>query len=109
MYLTDLTFIEEGNPDMIGALINFDKRRRIASVIKDIQQYQQEIYCLTIVGIIRGFLLAGGEYVDENMCYKLSTQIEPRDGKAKQVSKSWRKSSAVERKRVCDFFIYLTD
>jgi son of sevenless-like protein len=40
MYLTDLTFLEEGNPDKIGELINFDKRRRVAAVIKEIQQYQ---------------------------------------------------------------------
>jgi len=102
MYLTDLTFIEEGNPDMIGELINFDKRRRVAVVIKEIQGYQQDPYCLKEVPIIRGFLLAGGEYVDENKCYKLSVDIEPRDGKAKQVSRSWRKSSAVKKKEVLE-------
>jgi len=102
MYLTDLTFIEEGNPDFIGELINFDKRRRIAVVIKEIQQYQNEPYCFKEVSIIQGFLLAGGEYVDENRCYQLSLQVEPRDGKAKQVAKPWRKSTTVERKKALE-------
>jgi len=102
MYLTDLTFIEEGNPDLIGELFNFDKRRRIATVIKEIQQYQNEPYCLKEVPIIRGFVLAGGEYVDENKCYQLSLQIEPRDGKAKQVSKPWRKSTTGEIKKALE-------
>jgi son of sevenless-like protein len=39
VYLTDLTFLEDGNPDMAenGTLINFDKRRRIATVINEIK------------------------------------------------------------------------
>lgn len=41
MYLTDLTFIEEGNPDTIdGGLINFYKCERVAEVLKSIQFYQ---------------------------------------------------------------------
>jgi len=40
VYLTDLTFIEEGNKDIIPGtdLINFSKRRKIAGVIIEIQQ-----------------------------------------------------------------------
>jgi len=39
MYLTDLTFIEDGNPNNIGGgLINFFKRRQISAVIQEIQQ-----------------------------------------------------------------------
>lgn len=100
VYLTDLTFLEDGNPDNVAELINFDKRRRVAAVIKEIKQYQQEPYCLHVVPIIRGFLLASGEYVDENSCYTLSLAVEPRDGKTKVkgAGKSWRKSSAVMKK-----------
>lgn len=77
--MTDLTFLEDGNPDTSNGLINFDKRRRTAAVIKEINQYQQTPYCLKVVPIIKGFLLAGGEYVDENQLYKLSCIIEPRE------------------------------
>ncbi|CAG8769421.1 2943_t:CDS:2, partial [Ambispora leptoticha] len=43
VYLTDLTFIEDGNPDTLKkdrALINFSKRMKTAEVIREIQQYQ---------------------------------------------------------------------
>jgi len=45
IYLTDLTFIEEGNQDYIeGKLINFKKREMTFNVISEMQQYQQEPY-----------------------------------------------------------------
>jgi hypothetical protein len=40
VYLTDLTFIEDGNPDYINELINFSKRSLIYTVIAKIQQFQ---------------------------------------------------------------------
>lgn len=40
VYLTDLTFIEDGNPDYVNELINFTKRSLIYTVISKIQQYQ---------------------------------------------------------------------
>jgi len=96
VYLTDLTFIEEGNPDKIqeDKLINFDKRRRIAAVINEIKQYQQTPYYLAVVPIIKGFLLAGGEYVDENECYKLSLLRESKD-----IPKENGNSPTVEKKK----------
>jgi hypothetical protein len=78
LYLTDLTFIEDGNPDLIeGGLINWVKRRRLANVIKDIQQYQQKPYCLEEVSFIQDYLL---NYVllNEDEAYKLSLQLETR-------------------------------
>jgi len=45
VYLTDLTFMEEGNSDTMGNnLINFKKREMIFSVIMEIQQYQHQAY-----------------------------------------------------------------
>src|SRR5690348_945966 len=38
--LTDLTFFEDGNQDMVDGLINWNKRQMIASVIRDINVYQ---------------------------------------------------------------------
>jgi len=47
MYLTDLIYIENGNPDKTKENhINFDKSRIIARVIKEIQSYQQAPYNL---------------------------------------------------------------
>jgi len=51
MYLTDLTFIEDGNKDEVDGLINFDKRRKISFVIREVQQYQLANYNLNDVGL----------------------------------------------------------
>ena len=78
MYLTDLVFIEEGNKDMIqNNLINFDKRRKIALVIREIQQYQQTPYCLKAIPEIQAILLSP-DNVSEDDLYKLSLELEPR-------------------------------
>eukprot|EP01114_Cavostelium_apophysatum_P003195 TRINITY_DN1296_c0_g1_i3.p1 TRINITY_DN1296_c0_g1~~TRINITY_DN1296_c0_g1_i3.p1 ORF type:complete len:979 (+),score=384.94 TRINITY_DN1296_c0_g1_i3:893-3829(+) len=75
-YLTDLLFIEDGNPDFFeGGLINWVKRRRLATVLKEIQQYQLKPYCLEPVPFIQEHLL---KYIplDEDGCYKLSLMRE---------------------------------
>jgi RasGEF domain len=57
MYLTDLTFMEEGSPNKTKeGLINFMKRAQIAGVISDIQQYQQTPYHLKPVMVIQDYL-----------------------------------------------------
>ena len=56
MYLTDLTFIEDGHKDLLEGLINFVKRRQIAGVIREIQQYQQTPYFLQSVPVVKDFL-----------------------------------------------------
>lgn len=70
MYLTDLTFIEDGNKDYVTdeGLINFDKRRKISTVIREIQQYQQTPYCLEAVPWLQD-MLNNVEYWEENETY----------------------------------------
>lgn len=55
MYLTDLIYIEEGNKDFVPgtSLINFHKRRLMAHVITEIQQYQQLQYSFPVDENIR--------------------------------------------------------
>lgn len=82
VYLTDLTFIEDGNPDLIKgtALINIDKRIKVAAVIQEIQQYQTAQYCLQAVPLIDNFLTSKfktGQSIDQ--LYDLSLQREPRE------------------------------
>jgi len=50
--LSDLTFIDEGNPDYINELINMGKRMLTYRVISEIQRYQQIGYSLKLVEMI---------------------------------------------------------
>ena len=44
VYLTDLTFIDEGNPGLVGGLINFWKANLLFNVLAEIAQYQQDSF-----------------------------------------------------------------
>ncbi|KAG5519994.1 hypothetical protein PMAC_001070 [Pneumocystis sp. 'macacae'] len=83
VYLTDLTFIEDGNPDMIKNsknLINFSKRIKTAEVIREIQQYQSVSYSFQIVPEIQAFIshcLKGMDTLGD--MYNLSLGVEPRE------------------------------
>ncbi|KAJ3178181.1 Son of sevenless 2 [Geranomyces variabilis] len=44
VYLIDLTYMEDGNPDFIAHRINFTKRQMISGVINEIVSYQQVGY-----------------------------------------------------------------
>eukprot|EP00008_Paramoeba_atlantica_P005030 CAMPEP_0201480042 /NCGR_PEP_ID=MMETSP0151_2-20130828/4628_1 /ASSEMBLY_ACC=CAM_ASM_000257 /TAXON_ID=200890 /ORGANISM="Paramoeba atlantica, Strain 621/1 / CCAP 1560/9" /LENGTH=994 /DNA_ID=CAMNT_0047861789 /DNA_START=148 /DNA_END=3132 /DNA_ORIENTATION=- len=85
MFLTDLTFIEDGNPDLVkGGLVNFTKRRYVATVIQEIQQYQQIPYSLNAVPIIQSYIRSYFLWDDEKL-YQMSLLFMPRSAKDKSV------------------------
>ncbi|KAJ6248620.1 ras guanine nucleotide exchange factor i-related [Anaeramoeba flamelloides] len=84
VYLTDLTFIEEGNPDFIDGLINFSKRRLIYDVIFEIQNFQNKCYNLQPIQQIVSFL-EKLPILDEKECYSKSLKYEPRKAKREDI------------------------
>lgn len=78
IHQTDLTFIEEGNKDMHGHLINFAKRRLIYQTIAALQNYQQTGYNLQPVRQIQD-LIANLKPADTKDLFKVSLMREPRE------------------------------
>ncbi|KAK3997334.1 ras guanine nucleotide exchange factor domain-containing protein [Cladorrhinum sp. PSN332] len=82
VYLTDLTFIEDGIPSVIKKthLINFAKRMKTADVIRDIQQYQNVAYSLQPVPELQDYILSNMQAAgDVHEMYDKSLLIEPRE------------------------------
>lgn len=82
VYLTDLTFIEDGIPSIIKKtnLINFAKRAKTAEVIRDIQQYQNAPYSLQPVPDLQDYILSNMQAAgDVHEMYDKSLAIEPRE------------------------------
>ena len=82
VYLTDLTFIEDGIPSLIkkSALINFAKRAKTAEVIRDIQQYQNVPYPLQPVPELQEYILSNMQAAgDVHEMYEKSLAVEPRE------------------------------
>lgn len=82
VYLTDLTFIEDGIPSLIKRtdLINFAKRAKTADVIRDIQQYQNVPYVYKTVQDLQDFILSNMQAAgDVHEMYEKSLSVERRE------------------------------
>jgi hypothetical protein len=80
MYLKDLTFIEDGNPDFIReGLINVFKRRQTSKIILEIKQYQQQPYQFDAIPYVQQSLpkLFAQIKSDDEM-WELSQKLEPK-------------------------------
>ncbi|KAJ8323219.1 cell division cycle- protein, variant 2 [Batrachochytrium dendrobatidis] len=82
-YLTDLTFIADGNPDTLKGrehIINFAKMSKTAETLRDIQQFQHIKYALHKVPEIQEFLDSVLiEDATETEFYDMSLKVEPRN------------------------------
>ncbi|KAG8278165.1 Ras protein-specific guanine nucleotide-releasing factor [Homalodisca vitripennis] len=79
MYLTDLSFIEEGTPNFTDdGLLNFSKMRMIAHVIREIRHYQQTPYKIDLITKVTNYLLDPSLLLDDDELYQMSLEIEPR-------------------------------
>lgn len=78
LYLTDATFIEDGNPRLIENLINFQKFRLMAlGVAKTIGEYQKIKYNFTPIPELQDCIKKGSTMTEDDM-YKKSLEIEER-------------------------------
>jgi len=77
VYLSDLTFMEDGNPDKVDNLINFGKRELVYRVIEEVVQYQLTPYQIERSEPIYTFLRELPN-LDEKDLFDLSLVREPR-------------------------------
>ncbi|KAJ5102104.1 hypothetical protein NUU61_004326 [Penicillium alfredii] len=89
VYLTDLTFIEDGIPSLTPSeLINFSKRAKTAEVIRDIQQYQNVPYLLQPVPELQDYILSNLQAAgDVHDMYDRSLEIEPREREDEKIAR----------------------
>jgi hypothetical protein len=90
VYLLDLTYMEDGNPNKVNGLINFAKRRLINTLIREVQQYQDQPYVIKpIDDVIQAISKSLDLHLDqpdgntmkglEDQLFNLSLQREPRN------------------------------
>ncbi|KAI4142682.1 MAG: hypothetical protein LQ341_003139 [Variospora aurantia] len=90
VYLTDLTFIEDGISSVIKKtkLINFAKRAKTAEVIGEIQQYQKMPYPLKSVGDLQEYILSNMQAAgDVHEMYDRSLAVEPREREDEKITR----------------------
>lgn len=90
VYLTDLTFIEDGIPSLIKRthLINFAKRAKTAEVIRDIQQYQNVPYPLKPVEDLQHYIRSNMQAAgDVHEMYEKSLLVEPREREDEKITR----------------------
>lgn len=77
--MQDLTFIDDGNPDLIdGRLVNVDKHRMTANVIRQLQQFQSGTLLVQPVLVIEQYLAQDAPKWDPERQYQTSLALEPR-------------------------------
>jgi son of sevenless-like protein len=97
VYLTDLTFIDEGNPHLIHhkgrALISFAKRQKTAEVIREIQQYQHVPYALQPLPDVQNFIMQCLD-LTRGMAemWELSLLREPREREDEKIARLLQES-----------------
>jgi hypothetical protein len=73
----DLTFIDEGNPDTIDGLVNFEKRLQVYSVLQEVSGFARTPYTFAKVEPFHSLFTALPVFGDKDL-YSLSLSIEHR-------------------------------
>lgn len=98
VYLSVLTFIQDGNKNIIqGDIINFGKRERFAEVVREIKHYQSKPYNFTVIPAIQNFIdesiSALGNTADlSDRAWNLSLEREPREREDEKMARLLQES-----------------
>jgi hypothetical protein len=91
LFLTDLTFLDDGNPDYVQGRINMDKCDRYLKIIENFQLYQTKKYEFQPLMDIREKLLGAINIEtnhDQDYYYELSLSLEPRESSKSRMEKT---------------------
>lgn len=79
LFQTDLTFIEEGNPTKVdGNIINWNKCKLQASVIRRINEYRMNAYNFAAIPWMQEYFMSIEIVEDEDELWERSTALESR-------------------------------
>jgi son of sevenless-like protein len=98
VYLTQLTFIQDGNPDNVNGLVNFSKRHKAAEVINDMKRWQTKNYALQpITGVLSFIEESLNQYSENPDSYKdhfwnMSLEREPREREDEKMARLLQES-----------------
>ncbi|KAH8114602.1 ras GEF [Phellopilus nigrolimitatus] len=98
VYLTTLTFINDGSKDFLpGNLVNFGKRQRAAEVIREIQHWQSKDFNLAplppILAFVEEALSSFNDSVDwGEQFWNLSLEREPREREDEKMARLLQES-----------------
>ncbi|KAG9019883.1 hypothetical protein FRB90_000013 [Tulasnella sp. 427] len=96
VYLTTLTFIQDGNKDMLNKetnIINFGKRQKAAEVIREIKTYQSRPYNLTELPNVQDLIEKSLARVENSPDFwELSMQLEPREREDEKMARLLQES-----------------
>ncbi|KAJ8501924.1 hypothetical protein ONZ51_g290 [Trametes cubensis] len=98
VYLTTLTFINDGAEDKLGGnMINFRKRQKAAEVIQDIKRWQAKPYNFQTVAPVLQYLEESfSQYTDGvdygNQFWELSLEREPREREDEKMARLLQES-----------------
>lgn len=84
VYLSDLTFVDEGNPKMIGELYNFRKRQLEYDIIIQVLRFQDSAYQFKLIPKFSSIINALPNMTDSEL-YAASLANEPRKAKKKDI------------------------
>jgi son of sevenless-like protein len=114
VFLTTLTFIQDGAEDNItGNVVNFRKRQRAAEVIRDIQRWQWQPFNLLPVPSIQGYLdqalnqFSSPETLND-LFWDLSHQREPREAETEKMTRLLIENGFVGASVVARLFPHLS-